>query len=83
MVLGIVQQLDHELTDVVVEPASRVRATAALSIGACVAAVLAAVLHWPALTHPVAAPAVAPRLSDQEAEDLLRQQSPPRRGASP
>jgi NADH:ubiquinone oxidoreductase subunit 6 (subunit J) len=32
----------NPLTDVVVEPASRVRATAALSIGACVAAVLAA-----------------------------------------
>ena len=32
----------NPLTDVVVEPASRVRTTAALSIGACVAAVLAA-----------------------------------------
>lgn len=46
------------------------------------AAVLAAVLHWPALAHPVAPPVAAPQPSEQEVNELLRQQPPAREHGS-
>ena len=64
-----------------VSAAALLRALAPYLLG--MAAVLGAVLTWPQLTHPVAAPAAAAQpAAAQDLDELLRQQARPREAAT-